>query len=148
MEFKWVLSIVVFIVVIGVSFREKKILEGIIEGCIIAIIGLVIMGVCTQEVDYTKIKDSLEVIVDENIVDKQLEDEIKNLVKDEIKNKNSDILISIESSEVNDVKIKRIGVEVRSPVIFKGLYVKNKNSFKLFIKKIDSGEYITQVVGI
>lgn len=148
MEFKWVLSIVVFIVVIGVSFREKKILEGIIEGCIIAIIGLVIMGVCTQEVDYTKIKDSLEVIVDENIVDKQLEDEIKNLVKDEIKNKNSDILVSIESSEVNNVRIKRIGVEVRSPVIFKGLYVKNKNSFKLFIKKIDSGEYITQVVGI
>ena len=124
------------------------ILEGIIEGCIIAIIGLVIMGVCNQEVDYTKIKDSLEVIVDENIVDEQLEDEIKNLVKDEIKNKNSDIFVSIESSEVNNVRIKRIGVEVRSPVFFKGLYVKNKNSFKLFIKKIESGEYSTQVIGI
>lgn len=148
MNYIWFLTIVVLIVVVVISLCSEELLQGILAGCITAVFGLAIMGINVQGVNYKNVKNTLEIIVNENISDEDLESEIKNLIKDESDNKVNDVIISVESSEVNDIKLKKVSVKMKCPVIFNGLYIKEDVSFKLFIKKIESGEYITQVVGI
>lgn len=146
MDIIWFLIISFMIIIVTMNVFEDCVVGGVF--LMVSLVGIVIIFAATNQLNYTGIKDYLEIMIDENISDEQLRTEIENLIKNEDGNKIREMVVSVEGYKNKDVDVKKVYINVKYNVVFNWLYVESVSSFELFLKKVESGEYRTKVIGI
>lgn len=146
MDIIWFLIISFMIIIVTMNVFEDCVVGGVF--LMVSLVGMVIISAATNQLNCTGIKDYLEIMIDENISDEQLRTEIENLIKNEDGNKIREMVVSVEGYKNKDVDVKKVYINVKYNVVFNWLYVESVSSFELFLKKVESGEYRTKVIGI
>lgn len=132
------LGVIVLIMAVIEGFTEKDVLAGVLVGLFSVGIGLFVASSITTfvvgDINYSGVEKGLKLVVNSDITNNEIEYEIRNLINSSTDNKAFNVLIEIADSDTIKLKVKKVDIKLKYPILTKYIYKNEKKSFTILIK--------------